>query len=96
MNTWLFIRHGESAANVAQWFSGQIDVELTAVGVNQAMALGKLLKAQHIDRVYASDLSRARRTAEIALGGRGLEMTLDRRLRERHCGVYQGQKRKGP
>ncbi|MEE2787270.1 MAG: histidine phosphatase family protein [Myxococcota bacterium] len=91
MNTWLFIRHGQSQANVEEWFSGQIDVELTDQGVQEAQALGVRLRDQEIHRVLASDLVRARRTADIALGERELPLTVDKRLRERHCGVFQGQ-----
>lgn len=58
----LFIRHGDP------------DYEhdsLTEKGVREAECLGKFLKRERLDAVYVSPLGRAKKTAEIALAGRG-------------------------
>lgn len=62
-------RHGESIANAENWFAGIIDAALTDKGRDQARILGGVLgeKAYRFDHVFASDLSRAYDTAEIAL-----------------------------
>lgn len=57
------IRHGRTAANAAQRFVGRTDVPLDEVGLQQAAKLGVALEGQ-FDRVYASPLKRAWRTAQ--------------------------------
>jgi hypothetical protein len=70
-------------------YQGQVDVPLSAVGEAQARQLGDRLRDVHIDRAVASPLSRAERTAELALGpSREAMLRLDglRRDRARHLG----------
>src|SRR5574343_797252 len=57
----VLIRHGESTWNLDNRFTGWTDVPLTATGVAQAQAAGKLLKAEgyDFDLAYTSVLSRA-------------------------------------
>ncbi len=59
------LRHGETDWNVEQRIQGVSDTVLNDVGVAQAEALACALRERPIVRVYASPLSRARRTAEI-------------------------------
>ena len=91
MSNWIFIRHGQSVANAEGWFSGQQDPRLTLRGEEQARRLVDELGDTPIDRVLASDLERARRTAEIALGDRGLPIEIHSELRERCCGIHEGE-----
>jgi 2,3-bisphosphoglycerate-dependent phosphoglycerate mutase len=58
-------------------------------GEAQAAAVGERLASIEFDAVYASDLQRAARTAEIIVAGRH-EVVLDPDLREMHYGVLQG------
>jgi uncharacterized phosphatase len=58
----IFVRHGQSEANVA---GQRADVQLTPHGRDQAKAAGKLLKRESIDIIFASDLDRAQSTAQI-------------------------------
>lgn len=67
MARWIFLRHGESTANAGGFLAGWDDVPLTPRGEQQAAEAGRLLVGERFDRVITSDLSRARRTAEIAL-----------------------------
>ena len=57
------IRHGESISNVHKTFTGQQDAPLTDLGRRQADAISRYFLGIHIDRIYASDLSRAFDTA---------------------------------
>lgn len=65
------IRHGESTGNRDLRFLGHTDGALTELGERQAMLAGDHIRALglHFDAVYASDLSRAYRTAALATAG---------------------------
>lgn len=82
------IRHGETDWNRDERIQGTSDVPLNAAGVAQARALRARLAPRVFDAVYASDLQRARATAETALPG--AEVRLDPRLRELAYGVLEG------
>lgn len=69
------IRHGESETNRDGRWTGWIDASLTEKGEKDAQKAGELLSKVTFDKVYASDLIRARRTAEIALPGYNCELT---------------------
>ncbi|MEP6872430.1 MAG: histidine phosphatase family protein [Anaerolineaceae bacterium] len=87
----LLVRHGQTYGNVEQTFCGHTDTELTPLGVAQARALGRRLKGQKIHAAYASDLSRARLTAQYALDESSpLSVQLDPDLREMHYGEWEG------
>ena len=64
-----FVRHGETEGNVKKLFYGQQDLPLTEFGRAQAKSLAPLLSKYTFDRVYASDLSRAVETAQLAIPG---------------------------
>lgn len=64
----LLARHGETPWNAEGRYQGQIDIALSAVGEAQARALGARLAEVPITRAVASPLSRAARTAVLALG----------------------------
>lgn len=82
------IRHGESIANVERKFAGQTDSPLTPLGVEQAVAARIILKDIPFDKVYSSDLSRARDTQKNALPGWEAELTP--LLREYDVGTWSG------
>ena len=91
MSNWIFIRHGQSVANAEGWFSGQQNPRLTMRGEEQARRLIGALSDTPIDRILCSDLERARRTAQIGLGDRGLPIEIHEELRERCCGIHEGE-----
>ena len=62
------IRHGESETNLSHW-TGWNDVNLTDKGRQDAARAGEMLKGIDFDAIYASDLTRALNTAQIALPG---------------------------
>jgi 2,3-bisphosphoglycerate-dependent phosphoglycerate mutase len=93
--TLVLLRHGESEWNVANLFTGWYDCDLTAKGEAQAQAGGKLMAERGVlpDVVHTSVLTRAIRTAEIALREAGRDWVPVRRhwrLNERHYGDLQG------
>merc|ERR1719160_168487 len=65
----IFSRHGESEWNVANRFTGWVDVDLSEKGVVEAKGAGQLLKDEFImlDVCYTSYLKRANRTCDLAL-----------------------------
>jgi broad specificity phosphatase PhoE len=86
-----FARHGETDWNAAGRWQGQTDVPLNDVGRAQAQALAGRLRTSGIRRVMASDLSRARETAEIVARELGLGLvTLEHAFRERAYGIFEG------
>jgi broad specificity phosphatase PhoE len=89
--TLYFVRHGESTWNVAKRIQGQTaSPELTARGIVQAEAAAEELAGAGVRRIVASDLLRARQTAEVIAARLGLEIEWSPLLRERHWGVFQG------
>lgn len=86
----LLARHGETTWNFERRYQGHHDTPLSARGEVQARRLGLRLAGEPIDAVYASDLQRAWRTAEIALADRGLTVMRDPAWREMCYGTWQG------
>ncbi len=88
----LIARHGETLDNVVPRFQGWRDTPLNDTGRRQAFALGARLaeREEPIASLWASDLSRARETAEIAGAAIGLRPMLDWRLREGFRGRWEG------
>ena len=82
------IRHGESENNLAKKWTGWMDAHLTEKGKEDARKAGDFLKNISIDKVFASDLSRAIETAQIALPGCSCEITP--LLREINVGTLVG------
>lgn len=88
--TLYFVRHGESEANAARIFAGQVDSPLTERGRRQAEAVADALRAQRVDRVVSSDLSRTRDTASAIARRCGLTVECFGELREIDLGAMAG------
>ena len=88
----LILRHGESEWNVERRWQGWIDIGLTAAGEEQAARRARqLARDSFLPRaIYASDLKRAARTAEIIGGHLGVPVLTDAGFRERHGGEWEG------
>ncbi|QHI99520.1 2,3-bisphosphoglycerate-dependent phosphoglycerate mutase [Xylophilus rhododendri] len=96
----LLIRHGESAWNHEQRFTGWADVGLTAAGVGQMRELGDRLRGEgvSIDRVFSSLLRRCVDSVDVlldAMQAPAVPRTLDWRLNERHYGALTGRSKPG-
>ena len=87
----LLARHGETQWNADGRYQGQVDVPLSETGEAQARLLGERLQEVRIDRAVASPLSRAKRTAELALGtARESLLKLDSGFAEIAHGTWEG------
>lgn len=87
----LLARHGETPWNAEGRYQGQIDIPLSETGIRQAKLLGERLQDAAITRAVASPLSRAKVTAEYALGERRISMLqLDEGLKEIAHGDWEG------
>lgn len=86
----LAVRHGETAWNRETRIQGQLDIPLSPLGAAQASRLAQALDGQGVDVIYASDLARARQTAEAVAQQLGLAVQLEPRLRERGFGLFEG------
>ncbi len=91
----VLLRHGESTWNRENRFTGWVDVDLSAKGVDEAHAAGRLLKdaGYTFDVAYSSLLKRAIRTLWIVqdeLDLLWIPVQRSWRLNERHYGALQG------
>jgi 2,3-bisphosphoglycerate-dependent phosphoglycerate mutase len=99
----VLLRHGQSTWNAENLFTGWVDVDLTEAGEAEARAGGDLLaevalqpgpeRPLDLRILHTSVLTRAIRTADIALAAAGrswLPVRRHWRLNERHYGDLQG------
>jgi glucosyl-3-phosphoglycerate phosphatase len=83
-------RHGQTTYNVERRFQGQSDVPLNEVGLRQADEAARYLAALQPSAIFSSDLSRASVTAEALARLTGLTVQLEKDLRERSGGSWEG------
>ena len=83
-------RHGQTVWNAERRFQGQSDIPLDETGQAQAERAARLLAALRPDLIVSSDLSRAAGTAAALARLTGLEVVLDKDLRERSGGSWEG------
>lgn len=82
--------HGTTTDNEKEISSGCSDVELSDLGIKQAIKLKELIKDKHFDIVFCSDLKRAIHSAQLIFGDK-VKIIQDKRLRECNYGDYNGQ-----
>ena len=95
MTTLLLARHGETDWNREFRIQGSSDIELNELGRKQAHSLAQELEHVELDAIYASDLSRARATADGRCREPRTRAQLDPRLRERSFGSVGGADARG-
>jgi probable phosphoglycerate mutase len=83
-------RHGQTTYNAEHRFQGQRDVPLNAVGRAQAQRAARHLATLAPTQIWSSDLARASATAGYLARLTGVEVRLDKDLRERHGGAWEG------
>jgi 2,3-bisphosphoglycerate-dependent phosphoglycerate mutase len=86
----LLIRHGETAWNAEKRLQGHLDIPLNVEGERQAAALGAALAGEPLDAIFSSDLQRALQTALAVAAPRGMQIVIDKGLRERCFGAFEG------
>src|SRR4030095_4095734 len=95
MPTLVLIRHGQSAWNLENRFTGWWDVDVTEKGIEEARAAGRLVgdKDMDFDQCFTSRQTRAIKTLNLALEEMRrlwLPVEKDWRLNERHYGGLTG------
>ncbi len=92
MATLVLLRHGESAWNLENRFTGWVDVPLSPKGEEEARQAGQSLSGYRFDQAFTSKLTRAQETLRIVLDvlGQQLPTEQDQALNERHYGDLQG------
>lgn len=95
MKQLILVRHGQSAWNLENRFTGWADIDLTPTGVEQSLTAGRLLreKGYEFDIAYTSVLKRAIRTLwhiQDAMDLMWVPVVHSWRLNERHYGGLTG------
>ncbi len=83
-------RHGQTRWNVEHRFQGHTDIELDETGVAQAARAASLLASLEPSLIVSSDLRRAYDTAAHLARLTGLDINVDKDLRERSGGDWEG------
>ena len=95
----VLIRHGQSSFNQENLFTGWTDVELTKIGIEEAISAGEILKnySYNFDICFTSTLKRSIKTSFIILDKLDqlyIPIIKDFHLNERHYGAIQGLNKK--
>jgi broad specificity phosphatase PhoE len=88
----ILVRHGETGGNPSARLQGRTDLGLSRIGRAQAQAAGQALRGEALGMLVASDMKRARETADIIAGCQAapVPVVLDSRLREVDLGLWEG------
>jgi broad specificity phosphatase PhoE len=96
MGKLLIIRHGHTPLNLPgrdERLRGWLDIPLDQQGLNEAVETGELiLRNYEVDKIYCSDLRRARQTAEVLRKRTGANILHTSDLRPWNLGVFCGQR----
>jgi 2,3-bisphosphoglycerate-dependent phosphoglycerate mutase len=87
------VRHGQSVWNLENRFTGEVDVELTTLGREEAREAGKKLIGIALSQCFTSVLRRAEETLQLILeeiGRPDLPISRNKALNERNYGQLQG------
>jgi broad specificity phosphatase PhoE len=92
MRLFIFARHAESSANVANFVSSDPSrpIALSDEGRRQARTLGKQLANIQIDVAVHTRFLRTRETAQLALEGRSVPLVVEAALDEVRAGAFDG------
>ena len=83
-------RHGQTAWNAQRRFQGHADVPMDETGHEQARNAARYIAALNPEAIFSSDLARAAGTAEYLSRLTQLPVQLDKDLRERGGGSWEG------
>jgi probable phosphoglycerate mutase len=83
-------RHGQTTWNAEHRFQGQTDIPLDETGEAQAEQAARRLATLRPQALFSSDLIRAQQTAAPLARLTGLPVILDKDLRERFGGDWEG------
>jgi alpha-ribazole phosphatase len=91
------VRHAQSVHN-AEYDSkknkvtktNELGAVLTDLGISQAQKCAQAFKDIHFNKIFSSDFYRAKQTADIIASEHNLVVTMDKLLRERSWGSFDG------
>lgn len=63
----ILMRHGQSAWNAQNRFTGWIDIPLTTQGVEEARTSAQRIRLDHLDKMYTSSLHRSLQTGLVVV-----------------------------
>lgn len=92
-NTYYVMRHGHSKVqetNINVSWPEKVKFHLTAKGKKDVAREAKKLKDKGIDMIFTSDLTRTKETAEIIGKELGVKPIIEKALRERNAGIFNG------
>lgn len=82
------VRHAQSMRNAKQ--NSEVDTSLTETGIEQAKRLGSWFRKVKVDRIYCSNLKRAKDTLEkMKVYLKDVPVTYTSELNEMNFGIYQ-------
>ena len=84
------LRHGAVVLAETRRFIGHLDAPLSELGERQCRAQAERLRGVKLTAIFASDLSRALRSAELVADPHGLTPTVVPALREMAMGTWDG------
>ena len=86
----VLIRHGQTVWNKLGKYQGQADIELSELGVQQAVQLGENYPFEKPAAIFSSDLKRAQDTAREVARHFDMEITPVEGFREIKFGKWEG------
>ena len=91
MTRLIWVRHGQTDANVSHILQGQSEGTLTETGRKQARQLARHLGDFEIDHLITSDLRRAKETAQFIADEKNIPLEFSEMAREWNVGHLDGQ-----
>lgn len=97
MNIYI-VRHGQTLFNYLERVQGWSDSPLTSLGEKQGKLVAEYLSDIHFDKIYSSDLKRAKVTAEYIGRKQNKSLNIEKThlLREAYYGGFEGGPETGP
>ncbi|OGG46557.1 MAG: hypothetical protein A3F84_18710 [Candidatus Handelsmanbacteria bacterium RIFCSPLOWO2_12_FULL_64_10] len=86
----ILVRHGATEWNRSHRFQGHQDVPLATLGRQQAERVAARLQQERVTFAFASDLQRARETAETVTAAGDIPLQVTPELRETSFGLWEG------
>ena len=90
MNRVIVVRHGRTSWNAEGRVQGISDIDLSDAGRSHAQASAAALLNYSPTQIYSSDLRRSIETARPIADATGIAIEVDKRLRERCFGSWEG------
>lgn len=91
MNSIILVRHGVTNWNERGRYQGWSDTELNDEGLKQAHRIADHLDENKVEKIFCSDLKRAKQTAFTISSRMGIEISPRKELRELSFGRWEGQ-----